>query len=594
MKSLLFFLLGFVFVNDTVIETQDFASRQDFASQLHSLSPQKLVARQYIPTIHADQFAALQVQDFQGRTKPIHTMALELLRKTHGKSSFSYQDDVGDIQKLNATQVFLGMQLKPDSWQLLPIIKIEKQAIAIVSKVLKVSKKGYAKPAHFFNFRGQYVLKDYVAAANAKAPGKRTIFDKDILKIDERINIVWGIFNGQFLRIFPSSDPAQEQWHTPIDEQPALDEKEQLLFSKIIPSYFQQLQTSIQHQDWGLPNETIAILNTIQQQKGGGVLLSEAQVKWEIRYNQYAIFFSCLLGYTLIGSILLILSFSTIFYTQLWIQLGVKISIVLLALCFVYHGFGIGLRWYVSGHAPWSNGYEATVFIAWVGVLAGLLFSKRSPFSVVATVLIAICLLGIAHGNLMSPEVTNLVPVLKSYWLMIHVAVITGSYGFLAMGSVLAVLTLILMVCISKTNAEKIGRHIHEMTRINQLATTIGLYMLTIGTFLGGIWANESWGRYWGWDPKETWALISIIIYATVLHLRIILPKNSLFIYNVCSLFALASLIMTFFGVNYYLSGLHSYAKGDSFPVPQWIFVVIPVLLGISIMAKIRAKRLTI
>ena len=151
------------------------------------------------------------------------------------------------------------------------------------------------------------------------------------------------------------------------------------------------------------------------------------------------------------------------------------------------------------------------------------------------------------------------------------------------------------MVCfafINKKNKESILPSINELTRINEKTTNIGLFMLTIGTFLGGVWANESWGRYWGWDPKETWALISIIIYAFVLHIRIIFKKNHLYTYNLFSLFALSSLVMTFFGVNYYLSGLHSYAAGDSFPIPKWIFIVIPILIMLCILAKVKWQKL--
>jgi len=147
------------------------------------------------------------------------------------------------------------------------------------------------------------------------------------------------------------------------------------------------------------------------------------------------------------------------------------------------------------------------------------------------------------------------------------------------------------MIFLNQNQKNNILPQIVELTKINEKTTTIGLFMLTIGTFLGGIWANESWGRYWGWDPKETWALISVIIYSFVLHIKIIFKNSHLFVYNVCSLFALGSLVMTFFGVNYYLSGLHSYAKGDPVPIPIWIYVVIPILIALSILAKYRLKK---
>ena len=132
-----------------------------------------------------------------------------------------------------------------------------------------------------------------------------------------------------------------------------------------------------------------------------------------------------------------------------------------------------------------------------------------------------------------------------------------------------------------------------ELIVVNELSITVGLFLLTIGTFLGGVWANESWGRYWAWDPKETWALISVVIYAVVLHLRLIPGSRNAIIYNLASLWAFSSIIMTSFGVNYYLSGLHSYAKGDPVPVPNWVYVATVILFIISIAAYLRFSKLT-
>ncbi len=561
------------------------------AQQLHKLKPYELIERQLINASHAEKFAQIQIQDFQGRIKPIHTLSVDLLRKLYGKDSYKYLDAANTTKKINATQVFLGMQFKPDSWQLLPCIKIEKNVRDTISKLLPVSKKGYAKPAQFFDFNGDYVIKKIVADAYAKAEGKRNTLDKSCIKIDERLNIVWAIFNGQFLKIFPNPIADNNTWHAPKENAKLIDE-DQLLYDKIIPSYLNQLQEAKINNDWSKADDTIMIIKQFQKKNAPNLLLSDQKIYWEISYNKQHIFFKCLIGYTLIGLLLLVIGFFEIFFEKKWIAITGKICLAILTLIFTYHAFGIILRWYVSGHAPWSNGYEATIFISWVGLLAGIIFSKKSKLPAAATALIAVCLMGIAHGNLMNPEITNLVPVLKSYWLMIHVAIITGSYGFLTMGSLLALIVLICILFISPNKKQQIHPKIIALTRINEKTTTIGLFMLSIGTFLGGVWANESWGRYWGWDPKETWALISIIIYSFVLHIRIIFKNNFLFTYNVFSLFALSSLIMTFFGVNYYLSGLHSYAKGDPIPMPTWIYIVTPLLLTLCFISKIKWKKL--
>ncbi len=561
-----------------------------YAQQLHKLSAQELIERQLVSLPHSESFSALQVQDFQGRIKPIHTLSLDLLRKIYGKSSFKYESKAGNSKKLTATQVFLGMQFKPDSWQLLPFIKVEETIQDTISSYLKLE-KGYAKPASFFDFQGNYVLKKIVADAYAKPEGKRNTLEKNVIKLDERLNITWTIFNGQFLKIFPNLNNASNKWFAP-KEDTNFSGNNLLVFEKMIPTYFDALQLGISTKDWTKADEVVEILKKFQQTNAtANVFLKPSKVALEISYNKQQIFFKCMMYYSLIGLLLLIVGFFQVFFHN---KILAKIANALLAFVvftFLYHAYGIGLRWYVSGHAPWSNGYEATVFISCICVLAGILYGIKSKLPAAAAALIAVCLLGIAHGSLMNPEITNLVPVLKSYWLLIHVAIITGSYGFLTLGSVLALLVLSCMVFINRNNQDKVRSVIAELTSINEKTTTVGLFMLSIGTFLGGVWANESWGRYWGWDPKETWALISIIIYAFVLHVRIIFKKHQFFVYNVSSLFALSSLIMTFFGVNYYLSGLHSYAKGDPVPIPTWVFVVTPILILLCLLANYRWKK---
>lgn len=188
----------------------------------------------------------------------------------------------------------------------------------------------------------------------------------------------------------------------------------------------------------------------------------------------------------------------------------------------------------------------------------------------------------IAHWNWMDPSIANLQPVLDSYWLMIHVSVIVGSYGPFTLGMILGAVALLLMIFTTEGNKKKMDLNIKEITIITEMALTVGLVMLTIGNFLGGQWANESWGRYWGWDPKETWALISIMVYAFVIHMRLVPGLRSRWFFNFMSIVAFASILMTYFGVNFYLAGLHSYASGDKVITPTFIYyaVAIVALLG--------------
>jgi len=239
-----------------------------------------------------------------------------------------------------------------------------------------------------------------------------------------------------------------------------------------------------------------------------------------------------------------------------------------------------------------SNGFESLIFISWVTILAGFIFVKRSAFVLAATAVLGGFTLLVAHLSFMDPEITNLVPVLQSYWLTLHVSVIISSYGFFGLGAILGIIVLVLYALISPQNKANILNTIEELTVINYISLTIGLYLLTIGTFLGAIWANESWGRYWGWDPKETWSLITIIVYSFIVHSRMMEGLKGFFSFNVQALFGFSSVLMTYFGVNYYLSGLHSYAGGDPVPVPNFVYISVVMLVALTFAAFWKKRKM--
>jgi len=248
------------------------------------------------------------------------------------------------------------------------------------------------------------------------------------------------------------------------------------------------------------------------------------------------------------------------------------------------------LRWYISGHAPWSNAYESVIYVSWATMFFGLAFGRKSDLTIAATAFVTSILLWVAHLSWIDPEIANLQPVLDSYWLMIHVAVIVASYGPFTLGMILGAVVLLLMILTNKRNEKRMALNISELTIINEMALTVGLVMLTIGNFLGGQWANESWGRYWGWDPKETWALISIMIYAFVIHSRLVPGLRGKWTFNVLSIFAYSSIMMTYFGVNFYLTGLHSYASGDVPVTPSFIYYLVGFFVLLSGVSFYRYK----
>ena len=231
------------------------------------------------------------------------------------------------------------------------------------------------------------------------------------------------------------------------------------------------------------------------------------------------------------------------------------------------------------------------IYVAWATMAFGAVFGYHSKLTLASTAFVTAMILMIAHWNWMDPAIANLQPVLNSYWLMIHVAVIVASYGPFTLGMILGLVSLILMIFTNQSNKEQFKLHVKELTAINEMSLTVGLVMLTIGNFLGGMWANESWGRYWGWDPKETWALISIMIYAFVLHMRLIPGLGGRLGYNLASIVAFGSIMMTYFGVNFYLSGLHSYASGDQIVSVQFILITVAIIVVVGVLAQNKYKR---
>jgi len=526
---------------------------------------------------HADNFSKLLVQDNGGRIKPLHTMASEVVRKVIGKEDFNNQ---------NASQIFLGMMYNSPWWREAKIIKVKNPEL----EEILGAENHYISFIDLFDENLNYKLGKLVEEANRKKPSEQNKLDKEAIKVDERANICLMVFQGALLKIFPKFKEPNNTWYTSMDYQ-EFKTHDSIFVKAMIPMYFGSISQSIQNNDWALADTTLKHLFDYQQKFGGDVLPPQAKIDAEIRYNKLQIFKKLFMYYGLFGVLMLFFLFADIISPRKWKQIATKVCSYVLMLLFLTHAGGLAMRWYISGHAPWSNGYESMIYIAFVTILAGFVFSRSSKMTIAATAVLASLTLMVAHLNFMDPEITPLVPVLKSYWLMIHVAVMTGSYGFLGLGAVLGLMCLLLMIFRTTKNNDRIGKVLKELTYINELTLTVGLFMAAIGTFLGGIWANESWGRYWGWDPKETWALVIVLFYAMLLHLRFIPKANGKYLFNTLALFGFSTVIMTYFGVNYYLSGLHSYAKGDPVPIPTYVPITVAVAVVIAVIAYFRNRK---
>jgi cytochrome c-type biogenesis protein CcsB len=395
------------------------------------------------------------------------------------------------------------------------------------------------------------------------------------------------------MRLVPIKNDSNNTWCNPIDER--VYQSDSIAFYTSL-GYFKELFVAANSNDYTAANKGLAEMKKMQRSISGKVAPSEMAVNIEVSYNKMNIFKNAYRSYLTLGLVLLIIFFVRIFVKPSPMVVKIfkvvaKVFTALLIVIFVYHGVGIGFRWLITGHAPWSNGYEAVIFIAWVTMIAGFIFSRKNPVILAGTAILAALMIFVTEMNLMDPEITPLQPVLKSYWLMIHVAIITGSYGFLGLGAILGFLNMILFTFRNPKNGKLVTLNINELTYVSEMTITIGLFMLTIGTFLGGIWANESWGRYWGWDPKETWALVSVLVYAVILHLRFIPALQGKFLFNAVSLWGYSAILFTFFGVNFYLVGLHSYAQGEGLGrIPNSIVIAFICFVLFTIIAAIRNK----
>ena len=555
-------------------------SPQNVHAASPEVAPETLKAMQAYNAEHAKNFGTLAVQDTRGRMKPMDTVAHDVIAKITGKTTFF---------GLEPTQIFLGMIMQPELYQNVPMIKIGHKKIALELGLPEDTK--YAKFTDFFSQKdNSYKIFDAVTKASRKKPLEKSQYDKELLKIDERVNVAYMTYQGSLMRIYPKPNDANHKWVAPLEALKTFPEVQKQEVQMTISAYFATVGQGIRTGKWDNANLAIKAIKVYQKKYGADVMPSEKHIEMEIWYNKLGLFSKLFPVYLTLGMVLLIFAFVQVMKPSFSLKWVMRISWGILIVAFTLHLIGMGIRWYIAGHAPWSNAYESIVFIAAATVLAGIILARRSPFALAGTALLAGFTMLVAHMSFINPEITNLVPVLKSYWLMIHVATIISGDGFLGLGSMLSLMVLILFIIRGKEGNANIDRAIKELTNLSEMGLIIGLMLMTVGNFLGGVWANESWGRYWGWDSKETWAAVTILIYAAVIHMRFIPKLNDTFLYNVASTWAYSTVLMTYFGVNYYLSGLHSYAAGDPVPIPMWVYYAVAGLFVLTLLAARNRK----
>ncbi|MDD3344302.1 MAG: cytochrome c biogenesis protein CcsA [Sulfurospirillaceae bacterium] len=540
------------------------------------VSQMPLHASEYIDTYmqeHRDNskelsasFGELVVQSRMGRMKPFATLSQEVIYKISGKKS---------LYDMDATQIVLGMFTRPTIWKKIPLIKVKtpklKHFIGLDTH------QSLASFSDFFENGQAYKLEAEVQKALALKPSQRGTFENDVIKVDEKLNITFMVYQGLLFKIFPSPQSTNHVWLDFEQMWQSVDTKESEALRKRAKAFLDTMFS----RDYAKANAYVEDFAQYQRTYGYAIMPTQQAVKQEIMFNKVMIFERLTLAYMGFGLMLLVVSFGRIFKPKAFSPSWDKPLWIVVLLLFSVHTLGLGARWFVSGHAPMSDTYESIIYIAWSCLLFSVLFLRKSLLALSGSVLMAGIFMFVAHLGHIDPEITNLVPVLKSFWLSVHVSIITASYGFLGLGCALGFFTLILFIF----KPSSVDKTIKHLTDINELTLLIGLVLLVIGNFLGGIWANESWGRYWGWDPKETWAYISILLYTIILHVRLLPKFYSPYLFAVLSVLGYASILMTYFGVNFYLAGMHSYATGDPVPIPLWVYgccTLVAVLISLS------------
>ncbi|HAC22315.1 MAG TPA: cytochrome C biogenesis protein [Porphyromonadaceae bacterium] len=544
-----------------------------------SMNFEKAAESMAIPKVEAEKFGLMPMQMYNGRMVPVNTFSNEVMRKLHKDEMYNNQ---------SADQVLLGILTYPQIWSRIPLIEVPNKQI-VKNYALNGKMCAYVD---LFDQQGNYKLQSEIDQIYNKMPNERNQMDKDLLKLDEKVNIFYQLINGRLLNLFPLENDQNHKWFASGDDLSSFSEKDSMFVSRIFDWYTEEVAEAVKSGDWSKTDEVLSMISTYQSAKNNTLQINQSKLKWESYYNKMHVFRHCFKLYLILGGILLVISLAKMFEEKPVYSLLFKVFALLIGAVFIVHTFGMGLRWYVSGYAPWSNSYETMVYVGWATMFGGLLFIRRSPITFALASLFTGVILFVSGLNWMDPQINALVPVLKSPWLMFHVAVIVAAYGFFGISTLLGLFNLVLM-SFGKKQLNLLVPKIKEFTIINEMSMLIGLILMTVGTFLGAVWANESWGRYWGWDPKETWALITMVVYAIVTHIRLINKINILFWFNLLSVFSFASVLMTFLGVNYFLSGMHSYGKNDAFDgISLYLYIVLIILSVISLISYMRMGKL--
>ena len=508
---------------------------------LHAESATGNLQNAVLPKETAEKFGELHIL-YNDRICPVQTFALDFCKKIYGARSY---------QGLTAEQVLSGWVFYGNTWANEPFIKIKSGEMKTAMNL-----PDYASLNTFFNREmGGYTIGPYV---QEYYNGQQDKFHQQAADIDGKIQIIMELREGISLKVLPYTfiknvkatkdhsfiKAGTTTWFSPVDKLPQAVEHQHALY---IRNVFSLLNGDVKAGNTSRINEFFVKMKKYQEVSSGNSLPTATQYKAERINNAFPFA-------TILFMANLTLGFIALFYTIYRMTKKREIKVlnialpILLGVSFLALTFGLALRWIISGNIPMSNGYESMLTVAWFVMLISILMQLRIRIVMVFGFLISGFFLLVSHINQMDPAIGQMMPVLNSPLLSIHVSIIMMSYALLSLTFICGIMG----ICLRS--------HGEELQALSRIFLYPALTTMGFGIFIGAIWANVSWGNYWSWDSKETWALITFMIYAVVVHTQSLPVFRKPLVYHIYITLAFLSIAMTYFGVNYFLTGMHSYA----------------------------------
>lgn len=519
------------------------------ASTLWAAGTTDNVKAHYLPEATAEQFGRLNIL-YNSRICPVQTVAIDFTKKLYGARSY---------KGLTAEQVFTGWIFWGEEWMNEPLLKIKDGEMKSTLQL-----PDYVSANNFFNNdMGGYTIGPYI---KEYYEGNHDKFHTQVASVDDKIQLLMDLRRGLLLKIFPNTVKGNTIWYAPTENLPKTINAEHQRF---IQTIFTLLYDEAEAENYKLMDEMIGKIQKYQVKNAGTSLPTAKQTEAERTYNRIPFA-------TILFIVCLTMGVLTFFYTivrlcrecQLEQNLDTRAGqqslldtvvtassrIIMLATlaALTYCEY---LRWTISGTLPMSNGYETMLFVAWIVLVVALIFSLRFHILLTCGFLMSGFFLLVSHISQMDPQITHIMPVLNSPLLSIHVSIIMIGFALLSLPLINGITAIIVRIINRNASTITLGLQQLSLLFLYPAMTALG-----IGIFVGAIWANVSWGEYWGWDPKEVWALITFMVYAAALHPKTLPALRRPVAFHVFMLLAFLTILMTYFGVNYILGGMHSYA----------------------------------